>query len=259
MTHTAALDILQLPESANHAEIEARYRERFNTIQQQLRNAPDHLKVTFQRNLSEVEQAYSVLLSDNTALLPSEKPVEVAVNPKSDSQNPTSDTPSVSAPILNKPDAARFEKLKKQQTYWLATVIGLAAILSFFAVQWFEKKNALDKAEPKAMRMDKLEKEWLNRKFSIRNGGSKPFKVLHYLVCYLNEDGVLKELEDNTEEVVEPNRTFSIQKTEGKKQVFDGKGIFYTVIVIPVNQSNAVPVSFSGLLKSEGDTPINAD
>ena len=78
MTRLEALTIFQLPANATEAQIETAYQDRFNNLQQQLRNSPsEFLKNKFQNNLNEWDEAYHALKTVPVAHLPSAKPIAV--------------------------------------------------------------------------------------------------------------------------------------------------------------------------------------
>lgn len=260
MTRNEALSLFQLPLNTTAADIEAVYQDRFNNVTQQLRNAPtDALKAIFQKNMSELAQAYTVLTVGDTDNLPSTKPIalqETAALTSEQGANSTAADVATDSPRM----AKQLESLKKQKTYFLAALIGFAAVLSYFVVQYFELKGL----KPKAELYDKIEKKLFNRKFALKNAGKKSYEITAYHITYLDDEGNLADMEEGMKGekysfIFEPDRTFSITKVVGKNIVFDGKALSYTIILYETGINDALPKVFSGLCSDGNDTPLNPD
>jgi hypothetical protein len=256
MTRTKALDVLQLPNSATEAEINYAYQEKYSALKIQLQNTPDHLRQKFQNNLNELETAYQVL---KQADLPATKPTIVAEPTDNSLQTP----PSVSGGSngnLSGRDAKKLADLEKQKTYFLIALIGLAAILSYFVVQYFTLKPLKEKAD----KYDKIEKSLLNKKLAIKNRGAQAYTVSCYHIWYFDTEGVLQEKErgfganDTYAYRLEPDRTFSVSEIVGKDIVFDGKAIAYT-IGLQSDDPNKGARLYSGIFTNDGETQLNPD
>lgn len=258
MKRIEALAIFQLPTDATNSQIETIYQERFNNLQQQLRNSPtEFLKNKFQNNLDELERAYSVLKTIQIDNLPSAKPI--ALQEQGIATAPVGDKTveeTKSSPRIVK----ELEDLKKQKTYFLIGLIGLAAILSFFVVQYFDSKDL----KPNAEKYEKIQKKLLNRKFAIRNAGKKTYEIIAYHITYIDQEGNLSEMEEGMKGekysfILEPDRVFTLTKVVGKNIVFDGKALSYTIILYQAGVADAEPKVFSGIFSEGNDTPLNPD
>jgi hypothetical protein len=259
MTRLEALNIFQLPSDATEAQIELVYQDRFNALQQQLRNAPtENLERAYLNNLNDLEEAQHTLKIANVTSFPSSKPIgeneSTTLNQNQFINDEAENVPL--SPYLTK----QLESLKKQKTYFLMALIGLASVLSYFVVQYFDLKGM----KPKAEKYDVVEKKLLNRKFALKNQGKKAYEITAYHVTYLDDEGNLADMEEgmkgeNFSFIFEPDKTFTITKVVGKNVVFDGKALSYAVILYEIGQTNAQAKVFSGLFNAGNDTPLNPD
>lgn len=259
MTRSEALYIFQLPTDATDSQIETAYQERFNNLQQQLRNSPtEFLQKKYQDNLKEVERAYTTLKSVSSDSLPSAKPIaQQEAMPTIAAQTGgigVDETASASPRI-----AKQLEGLKKQKTYFLIALITMASIMSFFIVQYFDLKGL----KPKAEKYELIEKKLLNKKFSIKNFGKQTYTIVYYHIWYFDGEGNLKEKEDGTKNSTfqfrfEPDRLFTITEVIGKDVVFEGKAIAYSIALQP-DDTKKDPQVFAGIFSDNADTPLNPD
>jgi hypothetical protein len=260
MTRIEALHIFQLTDESTDAQIELVYQDRFNNLHQQLRNSPtDALRIVYQNNLKALEDAYQMLKTMNVENFPSVRPIatnELNMTHSTQISNADNNESIPASSRLTK----QLEDLKKQKTYFLVVLIGLASVLSYFVVQYFDLKAM----KPKAEKFDVIEKKLLNRKFVLKNSGQKTYQIIAYNVTYLDDEGNLAEMEEgmkgeNYSFIFEPGKTFTVTKVVGKNIVFDGKALSYTIILCETGVANAVPKVFSGLFNTVNETPLNPD
>lgn len=259
MTRLEALHIFQLPNEATAAQIESVYQDRFNALQQQLRNAPtESLGRTYQNNLADLSEAYQTLKTANVASLPSTKPIAVSETATTAAAQ-TGETMHGETGAISPRLTQQLEKLKKQKTYFLVALIGLASVLSYFIVQYFDLKGL----RPKAEKYDLVEKKLLNKKFSIKNFGKQAYTIVYYHIWYFDAEGNLKEKEDGTKNTtfqfrLEPDKTFTVTEVVGKDVVFEGKAVAYSIALQPDDPTKA-PQIFAGIFNDNADTPLNPD
>lgn len=249
-----ALQLLNLKDNATSEEILAKYNEQYSDYQVRLTNAPTpNLKKLYQKNLQELEEAKSVLISGtdtDTSELVSKTPV-YGTKPQASTVN----RPQVSTgSVKTKKDTKKEQTSGHKNLLVLALIIVLIAGISgsyllYTMYNGSQKEIAILKVEKNKLieenqslsnsvaELEGLKKAYddinTNHKIKIANKGTGTITIVS-LVAVFNKDGKWEKYEClgrslNAGGMINPGSSYSPEVVRGADVIWNGSAIFYSL------------------------------
>ena len=252
MTKIEALDTLNLTDSATATEIDATYKAAYSEFQVQITNASTKkLRTSLEENLEKLETAYNTLTSkEGATALASTTPYTPAAN---------TDT-STNTPTLEQGTNDESEKIKKKFKYLYIGLVVLAMVLATMVVMYVNIKTEHEKLAPLKARSEGLEKI-KNKTFKLVNKGKKSFMLYAVKTFYFDEKYEIKSYEkQNLELTLNNEQSYTPEEVVGDKRTYDGRAVFYSIVVIDAESTEACPrfQTFSGIVE-EREVVLNFD
>lgn len=276
MTREEALNMLNVTENATKPEIESQYNELYSDARMHLTQAPTpNLKKLYQKNLQELEEAKSLLLSNteiNTDDLGSKTQV-IGGNAGSKQGQPVSQTKTTLPPktTQHNPDAGAEAKNRKLTLYLIVSlVVGVSGIFILFTLYSGAKNSntkmshelELLQQESKDLAQVKARYESFtkNLEMKISNMGTEPFTIKSIVAIYRNSNGEFVKFETNWNYEVKPGATHAPEVVSGSSSKWDGSVIFYSLLIIKNNSVGRIHQSgFFQKDAPEGTLKLNLD
>ncbi len=249
------LEILGLNEQATPSEIQKRYQELYDDYNIRLTNAPTPaLKKLYQKNLQEIEDAYSKLNigkpshADNSSL-PSSRP-----------------TSNVSHQEFNKNEVTAGKNLKQEQaqsnqknnkakppatkgislTIFVSVTAVLIALTTLAVMLYFQGKTEVQemvKVQNENADLLKHRDFLKNGKMKIENQLNKEIAIAALRVTYLDEKNELVRFVGNDVVYIEPGKSVNFDQYKEGKLVWDGSVLSYGLIVYSIDPISKVPLN----------------
>ncbi|MCF8364988.1 MAG: hypothetical protein K9H16_04360 [Bacteroidales bacterium] len=255
MQKDEALQLLNLKDNATSEEIVAKYNEQYSDYQVRLTNAPTpNLKKLYQKNLQELEEAKSVLISGtdtDTSELVSKTPVY-----GSKPQTTTRNRPPVnSAPEKTRKDTKKEPEGSRKNILVLALIIVLIVGISgsYFLYTMYDggqKEIASLKVDKNKLieenqnlsnlvaELEGLKKAYnditTNHKIKIANKGTGAITIVSLVAVFKNDEGKWEKYEClgrslNAGGIIKPGSSYSPEVVRGAEVIWNGSAIFYSL------------------------------
>jgi hypothetical protein len=247
MTREEAINMLNVNEKATITEIENQYNELYSDARMHLTQAPTpNLKKLYQKNLQELEEAKSLLLSNtdiNTEDLGSKTQVigGTTVGKQGQSVGETRTTPPPKT-TQHKPDTGAEAKHRKLTLFLIVSlVVGVSGIFILFTL-YSGAKNSNTKISYELEFLQQESKELTqvkarfesftkNLPLKVSNKGSEPFTIKSIVAIYRNSNGEFVKYETNWNYEVKPGATHAPEVVSGSSSEWDGSVIFYSLLI----------------------------
>ena len=254
MTKIEALDTLNLTDSATAAEIDAAYKAAYSDFQVKITNASTKkLRTSLEENLKNLKTAYNTLTSkEEVTTLASTTPYTPTAN--------TDTSSSTNTPTLEQGTNDESEKIKKKFKYLYIGLVVLAMVLATMVVMYVNIKTEHEKLAPLKARSEGLEKI-KNKTFKLVNKGKKSFMLYAVKTFYFDEKYEIKSYEkQNLELTLNNEQSYTPEEVVGDKRTYDGRAVFYSIVVIDAESTEACPrfQTFSGIVE-EREVVLNFD